>query len=67
MEPTFVKTDDNTFVNEQHIVWMRQMNECLKIGTVQTGALCNTYKICNSTSPHSYNKLHSKMKDAETK
>lgn len=62
---SYIKTDNNTFLNEQNIVWIEQMNECLKVATIQTGALCNTYKICKFNSPHSYNKLSDKIKHVE--
>jgi hypothetical protein len=61
----YIKTDNNTFINEQNIVWVEQMNECLKVATMQTGALCNTYKICKFNSPHSYDKLYDKIKQNE--
>lgn len=41
------------------------MNDCLRLGTIQTGYLCNTYKICKSNNPHSYNKLYDKIKHSE--
>lgn len=62
---SYIKTDNNTFINEQNIVWVEQMNDCLRVGTVQTGAICNSYKICKSITPHSYNKLYDKIKQNE--
>lgn len=62
---SYIKTDNNTFLNEKNIVWVKQMNDCLKVATMQTGALCNTYKICKLNSPDSYNKLCDKIKHIE--
>ena len=62
---SYIKTDDNTFINEQNIVWMKQMNDCLRVGTVETGSLWNTYKICKFNSLHSYDKLYDKIKHNE--
>ena len=59
---SYIKTDNNTFINEQNIVWVEQMDDCLRVGTVQTGALLNSYKICKINSPDSYNKLYDKIK-----
>jgi hypothetical protein len=62
---SYIKTDNNTFINEKNIVWVEQMNDCLRIGTIKTGSLINTYQICKSNSPDSYNKLYDKMKQNE--
>ena len=59
---SYIKTDNNTFINQQNIVWIKQMNDCLSIGTMETGGLFNTYKICKLNSPHSYNILYDKIK-----
>ena len=60
---SYIKTDNNTFINEQNIVWVKQMNDCLKVATMETSALCNTYKICKLNNPHSYDKLNDKLKN----
>ena len=26
---SYIKTDNNTFINEQNIAWVKQMNDCL--------------------------------------
>lgn len=62
---SYIKTDNNIFINEQNIVWVEQMNECLKVATMETGALCNKYKICKLNSPYSYNKLYDKITHIE--
>ena len=62
---SYIKTDNNTFINEQNIVWIKQMNDCLRVGTMETGSICNTYKICKLNSPHSYDKLYDKIKHNE--
>lgn len=64
-EISYIKTDDNIFINEQNIVWMKQMNDCLRVATVETSALWNVHKICKFNSPHSYDKLYDKIKHIE--
>lgn len=59
---SYIKTDDNTFINEQNIVWMKQMNDCLRVATVETGSLWNTYKVCKLNNLDNYNKLYYKIK-----
>ena len=58
----YLKTDNNTFINEQNIVWVRQMKDCLRVATMETGSLFNTYNICKLNSPYSYDKLYDKIK-----
>lgn len=60
---SYIKTDNNTFINEQNIIWVKQMNDCLTVATMETGALCNKYKICKLNNPHSYDKLNDKLKN----
>lgn len=62
---SYIKTDSNTFINEKNIVWVEQMNNCLRVGTIKTGSLINTYTICKSNSIDSYNKLYDKIKQNE--
>ena len=62
---SYLKTDNNTFINEQNIVWVRQMKDCLRVGTMETGAFFNTYNICKLNSPYSYDKLYDKIKHNE--
>ncbi len=56
----YIKTDDNKFINEKSIIWVKKMNECLEVCTRRRG--CNliepAYKICKSISPNSYDKLN---------
>ena len=33
---SYIKTDNNTFINEQNIVWVRQMKDCLHLCTFKT-------------------------------
>lgn len=60
---SFIKTDNNYFINEQSIVWVKKMNECLKVTTVHTDSMCNIHKICKLNNPNSYNKLNDKLED----
>ena len=58
---SYIKTDNDIYINEQNIVWVRQMNDCLRVATMETDALYNTYKICKLNNPYSYNKLYDKI------
>jgi hypothetical protein len=60
---SYIQTDNNKFINEQSIIWIQKMDDCLKFGTVQSDTLFNIYKICKLDNPHSYNKLNDKLKD----
>jgi hypothetical protein len=59
--PVYIKTDDNKIINENHIRWVKKLNDCLEVCTKSTG--CNieckeTHKICKSNNLNSYNKLN---------
>lgn len=60
---SYIKTDNNKFINEKSIVWVKKMDDCLKVATTQTDAVFNVYKICKISNPHSYNKLNDKLKN----
>jgi len=62
---SYIKTDNNIFINEQNIVWVQQMNDCLTVGTIKTGSLFNAYQICKLKNPDGYNKLYHKIKHNE--
>jgi len=58
--PTYIKTDDNKIINENHIRWVKKLTDCLEVCTKSTG--CNTlhndtHKICKCNNLISYNKL----------
>ena len=55
----YIKTDDNMIVNEKHIRWVKKMDECLKICTLQTGCANNqTQIVCKLNNNDSYSKLN---------
>jgi len=62
---SYIQTDNEKFINEQSIVWVKKMEDCLRVGTMQTDSLLNVYKICKSNNPHSYNKLNDKLKNLD--
>ena len=56
---TFIKTDENSIINESCIKWVKKMDECLYICTKSNGCLKhNTHKICKINSLESYQKLN---------
>ncbi len=65
---SYIKTDDNTYINQQNIIWVRHMNDCLKVGTARTIHCYNdSHEICKLKNPTSYNILYDKIKDIENK
>ena len=55
----YLKTDNNTFINEKCIRWVKEMSDCLEVCIKIPG--CdnkNTHKICKVNNPDSYNKLN---------
>jgi hypothetical protein len=61
----YIKADDNKFINEKHIRWIKKMGDCLEVCTKSTG--CNikngdTHQICKLNNFDSYNKLNINLK-----
>lgn len=55
----YLKTDDNKILNENHIRWVKKINECMEVCTKSTGCSNgDTYKICKLINLDSYNKLN---------
>ncbi len=59
---TYIRTDNNTIINETCIRWVQKMNECLYVCTKTNGchgkSYGDTHKICKINSLDSYNKLN---------
>ena len=57
---SYIKTDDNTIINEACIRWVMKMNECLDICAKSTACArgVDTHRVCKTNSPDSYAKLH---------
>ena len=55
----YIKTDNNTIINEKCILWVKKMDECLTICMKSSGCSGgrDTHKICKINNPESYNKL----------
>lgn len=57
----YIKTDDNTIINEKCIKWVEKISECLEVCTKSTGCSVkfrDTHKICKLNNLDSYNKLN---------
>ena len=55
----YIKTDDNKIINEQHIRWVKKMNECLQVCTITVGCSnSQLHNICKINSSSSYSKLN---------
>jgi hypothetical protein len=53
-----MKTDNNMFINEKYIRWVKEMDACLEVCIKIPGCDSkNTHKICKVNNPNSYNKL----------
>lgn len=58
---TYIKTDNNTIINEKCIIWVKKMNECLHVCSKSTGCFYDkedTHKICKINNLDNYNKLN---------
>jgi len=57
----YIKTDENKVINENNIIWIKKMNECLEVCTKSDGCVPKktTHRICKLYTPDSYNKLNS--------
>jgi len=58
---SYLKTDNNTIINETHIRWVKKMNNCLEVCSKSTGCSINggdTHRICKLNSSDSYDKLN---------
>ena len=59
--PTYIRTDNNKIINEQHIRWVQKTGDCLEVCIKMTGCNVqnnNTHKICKLNNIDSYNKLN---------
>jgi hypothetical protein len=59
----YLKTDDNTIINENSIRWIKKINECLYVCSKATGCRTDvinlgTKPICKLNNPESYDKLN---------
>ena len=55
---TYIKTDNNTILNENCIKWVRKMGDCMDICMKGNGCyIGDTHRICKINTPNSYNKL----------
>ena len=65
----YIKTDIGIFINEQCIIWVKKMSECLAVCTKTTGCSLDnkgTHKICKMYNPDSYNKLNKHFEEKMT-
>ena len=58
----FIKTDNDTIINEKCIRWVKKMDQCLAVCSKPTGCnintMADTHKICKANNPESYEKLN---------
>lgn len=55
----YIKTDDNTIINEKCIRWVKKMDDCLEVCSKSTGCmLSDTHKICKINNQDGYDKLN---------
>lgn len=60
---SYIKTDENIYINEKCIIWVKKMDDCLKICTKRKGCtFLDTFTICKSTNPENYDKLNNLIK-----
>ena len=57
----FLKTDNNTIINEQAIIWVKKMYDCLEVCTKPSGCRLrggDTHTICSFNNYDNYNRLN---------
>lgn len=57
----FLKTDNNTIINEQAIIWVKKMYDCLEVCAKSSGCSLrggDTHTICRFNNYDSYNRLN---------
>jgi hypothetical protein len=56
----YLKTDNETVINEKYIRWIKKMDECLEVCTKSSGCtnILQTHRICKINNSASYNKLN---------
>lgn len=63
IKTTFIKADDNKILNRNCIIWVKKMDECLKICTKIDGChINNTHTICKINNMDSYEELNKNFK-----
>ena len=56
---SYIKTDNNTLLNEKCIKWIKKVNECMEVCMKGNGCyIGDTHSICKKTSIDSYNQLN---------
>lgn len=61
---SYIQVNDELYLNEQNIVSIKKINDCLIITTVPTDhySFFNTYNICKAKNSNYYNELNYKLK-----
>ena len=55
----YIKTDNDTILNEHCIKWVKKRNECLEVCMKGNGCFVgDTHSICETKSKKSYDKLN---------
>lgn len=70
MNEKYIKTDNNTIVNEKAIRWIKKTHECMEICSKFNGCFSHdilngtseTFRVCKNISPESYEKLNRHFK-----
>ena len=62
-QSSYIKVDGNAVINEKYIRWIYQIDKCMEICWKNSGCLRgnDTFKLCKSNNPDSYNKLIKKI------
>lgn len=57
---TFIKAEEDKYVNTKYIRWIQEIGECYYTCSKMNGCnIENTHKICKSKLPKSYEKIQS--------
>jgi len=59
---SYIKTDDNTLIQENDIRWIRKNSDCLRICIKPTGCYIeDTFKLCKENNLDAYNKINAQF------
>jgi len=60
---SYIKTDENKFINEKSIVWVKK-SDCIEVGArPKEGSFIDTYIICKLNNDDSYDKINKSIED----
>jgi hypothetical protein len=54
----YIAVDDGRLLNEDHIIWIRKVEECMRLCAKPVGCSpLETHSVCKAVQPRSYDRL----------